>query len=304
LNLVKDVFPSALNGTLGLDLIVFRNVAIYLKPEIVNAIIQRFHDSLRPGGWLLLGETELSMAAVPQFEVHRFDRAVFHRRKRDREEPDDRAALRVTARALPATAPPVLPIVQPSLPVSTTSHPPDAGPVSPGKAPSGSAELPTVLAFREHKDLRSSDTNLTEGERTIDAIVGQKERATARLKFVLQLLSCAEIHRAEEMLEKCLEEEPLLIEAHLLKATLAEEAGNFGEAERGYRRALYVDRRCAIAHFHLALVQRERGDVRGAGRSLQTVVGLTHNKDPHGLVEHSDGVCYGRLREMAEMLLD
>ena len=40
LNLVKDVFPSPLNGTLGLDLILFRNVAIYLKPAIVDAIVE------------------------------------------------------------------------------------------------------------------------------------------------------------------------------------------------------------------------------------------------------------------------
>src|SRR6185295_10875865 len=34
LNLVKDVYPSPLTGTLGMDLILFRNVAIYLRPEV------------------------------------------------------------------------------------------------------------------------------------------------------------------------------------------------------------------------------------------------------------------------------
>ena len=161
-----------------------------------------------------------------------------------------------------------------------------------------------MLALREHNDRRSGGMDLAEAELAINAVIGPKDRATARLKFVLHLLGCAEMRRAGEMLEKCLEEEPLLIEAHLVKATLAEEAGDFDEAERGYRRALYVDRRCAIAHFHLALVQRERGDVNGAARSLQTVLELTRNSNPHGLVEHSDGVCYGRLREMVEVLLD
>ena len=49
LNLVKDVYPSPLTGTLGIDLIMFRNVAIYLKPEVNQAIIQRMHRALRPG---------------------------------------------------------------------------------------------------------------------------------------------------------------------------------------------------------------------------------------------------------------
>ena len=77
LNLVKDVYPSPLTGTLGLDLILFRNVAIYLKPEVIAAILERFHRSLRPGGWLLLGETEVTAAPRNGFDVRRFDQATF-----------------------------------------------------------------------------------------------------------------------------------------------------------------------------------------------------------------------------------
>jgi Tfp pilus assembly protein PilF len=106
------------------------------------------------------------------------------------------------------------------------------------------------------------------------------------------------------MLEKCLSEEPLQVEAHLLRASLAEEAGDLAKAERAYQRALYVDRRCAIAHFHLALVQQEQNDLEGSRRSLQTVLDLTRDCDPNELAEHSDEVCYGRLREMVEVILD
>jgi chemotaxis protein methyltransferase CheR len=106
------------------------------------------------------------------------------------------------------------------------------------------------------------------------------------------------------MLDVCLEEEPLLIEAQLLKASFAEEAGDLADAERAYRKALYVDRNCSMAHFHLALVQQLRGDAAGARRSLRTVLALAQDKDAHSIVEHGDGVCYGRLREMVEVILD
>jgi chemotaxis protein methyltransferase CheR len=83
LNLVKDVYPSPLTGTLGLDLILFRNVAIYLKPEVTQAIISRFRSALRPGGWLLLGETEVNLAPVGDFQARRFEQATFYQKPRN-----------------------------------------------------------------------------------------------------------------------------------------------------------------------------------------------------------------------------
>jgi chemotaxis protein methyltransferase CheR len=295
LNLIKDVYPSPLNGTLGLDLIVFRNVAIYLKAEIVNAIIDRFYRSLRPGGWLLLGETELNLAGTRQFDVQRFGQAIFYRKQSETAASDKPAGPALPDSLLPAP-----------WPLSAAPAPP----------PRDIAQQTRLEALASRDDGRSTPPPLeerlehhlnrrefTESERLIDAVSARKERAKARLRYVLHLLSCARIRQAREMLEKCLSEDPLQIEAHLLQASLAEEAGDPAEAERAYRRALYLDRQCAIAHFHLALVQQGQGNFENSRRSLKTVLELTENRDPNGLAEHSDGVCHGRLREMAEMVL-
>ncbi len=58
LNLAQDCYPSALTQTLDLDLILFRNVGIYLKRAVNRLILSRFARCLRPGGWLLLGDAE------------------------------------------------------------------------------------------------------------------------------------------------------------------------------------------------------------------------------------------------------
>ena len=102
----------------------------------------------------------------------------------------------------------------------------------------------------------------------------------------------------------CLREEPLLLEAQLWKASLAEEAGDLAGAEQSYRRALYIDRLCPIAHFHLALVLQRKGDPNSARRSLTTTLGLIQGKNPHSPVEHGEGICYGRLQEMATLLAE
>ena len=42
----------------GWDLILFRNVAIYLKPDYANTIWQRFDHLLNPGGLVVTGSAE------------------------------------------------------------------------------------------------------------------------------------------------------------------------------------------------------------------------------------------------------
>jgi len=294
LNLAKDVYPSPLTGTLGLDLILFRNVAIYFKPEVTKAIIQRFHRALRPGGWLLLGETEVTSAPKEEFEVRRFNSATLFRKKVGREP--------VRGEALPMFDPPLAVVLQ--RPTSTAAFKtalPNWVPLP--KVEKVTAPIETVTTS-ELVNQYLQQSNFAEAERTIQSVSNSHDRAVARLHYLRGLLACAENLRARKMLKTCLDEEPLLIEAHLLKATFAEEDGDLATAEQCYRRALFVDRKCAIAHFHLALVQKQLGNITGARRSLEIALELASGEDVHEAVPHGDGVCYGRLQEMAEGILD
>jgi tetratricopeptide (TPR) repeat protein len=143
-----------------------------------------------------------------------------------------------------------------------------------------------------------------DAEQIIERIPGRRDRAASRLRYVRGLLAGGAVTRARAMLGKCLDEEPLLLEAQLLRATFAEEDGDLVGAEQAYRRALYIDRACTIAHFHLGLVQRQTGDAAGARQSLQIAAELARGEDVHEAVPHGDGVCYGRLLEMIEGICD
>ena len=309
LNLVKDVYPSPMTGTLGLDLILFRNVAIYLKPEVTRAIIQRFHQALRPGGWLLLGETEVSAIPTDGFTVRRFDQATLHQKTCDSTafmETLTPSALPVlaTAGAKPDIAIPGVPSLPDWVPLPTRRTSPldrsqPRGPASP---------VPSTMALAQSSAWQQierclSQRDFTGAETLIERLSNKSDRANVRLRYVRALTAAAEISRARRMLETCLREEPLLIEAQLLKASFAEEAGELEVAEQACRRALYIDRNCPMAHFHLALVQQQTGDLPGAQRSLRTTLKLVSGKEPHELVAYGEGVCYGRLREMISLLV-
>ena len=63
-NLLADQFDR------DFDLIVCRNVVIYFTAEVKQDLYRRFYDSLRPGGVLFLGGTEvMARAADTGFET-------------------------------------------------------------------------------------------------------------------------------------------------------------------------------------------------------------------------------------------
>jgi chemotaxis protein methyltransferase CheR len=68
-NLVENSFPSLLNNLFCFDLIVCRNVMIYFGPELMQRMIERFHDCLVPGAWLLVGPTEPNMTYFSSFRT-------------------------------------------------------------------------------------------------------------------------------------------------------------------------------------------------------------------------------------------
>jgi chemotaxis protein methyltransferase CheR len=293
LNLVKDVYPSPLTGTLGLDLILFRNVAIYLRPEVVAEILGRFYRALRPGGWLLLGETEVTLAPAQGFLVQRFERATFFQK------PPDATAGVVTGLA------PTLPVLASFLPQVQAAMP---LPISvpqwvPLPAP---ARQPRTKAASPWDEIQRclSQQQFAEAERLLDRIPDPRQRARTRLQYIRALLHASQLTRTRTLLERCLGEDPLLLEAQLLRGSFAEEDGDLAAAEAAYRRALYIDRHCIMAHFHLALVQQQRPDETAARRSLTTVLKLAEGKDIHAVVEHGEGVSYGRLLEMVNLLLN
>ncbi len=315
LNLVKDMYPSPLTGTVGLDLILFRNVAIYLKPEVTAAILQRFHQALRPGGWLLLGETEVSVAPVGDFEVLRFDHATLYQKKRDQPTRTNGESAAPTLPVLAAVtlptgfAVPTVPALPEWVPLpnrkSRTAGPRDAS-VSAMTSPAGqavSSSATFAASVWERMERAVQTRNFDEAERALDRVAQKQDRAALRLRLVRALLSCAENAAARRLLDLCLQEEPLLIEAQLLKAGFAEESGDLPAAEQACRRALYINPNAPMAHFHLALVLERKGDRNGVARSLKTTWKLIEGQDPHSLVEFGDGVCHGRLREMLSLLM-
>jgi chemotaxis protein methyltransferase CheR len=80
LNLADDVYPSLLNNTNAMDVILCRNVLMYFTAERARQVAANFHRSLVDGGWLIVSPTETANAQFSPFSAVQFPGAVLYRR--------------------------------------------------------------------------------------------------------------------------------------------------------------------------------------------------------------------------------
>lgn len=66
-NLLINDYPSSLNQTDNLDLVICRNVTIYFDTQDTIKIIERFYKCLRDGGYLIVGHSEPSPFIYDRF---------------------------------------------------------------------------------------------------------------------------------------------------------------------------------------------------------------------------------------------
>jgi chemotaxis methyl-accepting protein methylase len=78
-NLVTDPFPSLVNGLNAMDLILCRNVLMYLSEESAQKIATQFSPTLHDDGWLVFSPAETSLGAYTELAPVHFHGQTFFR---------------------------------------------------------------------------------------------------------------------------------------------------------------------------------------------------------------------------------
>jgi chemotaxis protein methyltransferase CheR len=104
---------------------------------------------------------------------------------------------------------------------------------------------------------------------------------------------------AERIAQAALRRHPLDARLHYLRATLLLSLDRDGEAEDEARRALYLDRSLAVAHFLLGTILRKRGARPGALRAFRNVRDLCASRPSDEEVPAGAGERVGALHSAA-----
>jgi len=80
LNLASEAYPSPINGTTDVDLIMCRNVLIYFSRQTVAEITKRLFGSLAKGGWLLTASGDPQLSDYADWEIVTNPDGMFYRK--------------------------------------------------------------------------------------------------------------------------------------------------------------------------------------------------------------------------------
>ncbi len=247
-NLLDDVPDRA-----PFDVVLCRNVLIYLTPDAVRRVAERLMRALRPGGWLLTGVSDPVLDGVDGLERLRTVMGTAYRR-------DDPARVAPQPAAPPARR-------QHGRPRTTgaTSHR-DVQPDATSRRPSP-AKRTVNESWRELAEQALLQARPPEAERLATAALADPaQRAAAYSVLVRALAADGRIDEAAEAGRRAVEELPVVAELRAVTAAVLLEAGRLQEARTSARGALYLDPESPLAHMVLARAAELLGDVVVAAR--------------------------------------
>jgi chemotaxis protein methyltransferase CheR len=298
LNLVDDRYPSPENVTDRMDLVVCRNVLIYFKEETIQRIVDRFHESLVDGGWLVVGHAEPSQEIFGRYQVKNFPGTIVYRRVRAG-----------AAAPAPAVAPPPISArrtvhsaqERPRKPHSAIRNSPIVRPLRPvvGKKVAGPALVrgPIDEAFALFERGHSGEA------------INQLERLAAespndpRAPYLLAKIFASKLRfpEAERWIDVAIASRELAPEAHYLRGIVLQEQKRFEEALEAFRRSVFLDQTFALGHFAAAGAFARTGQTARAQKSLATVAELLSGKPADQQLPEGDGLTVGRLQELVAL---
>lgn len=295
LNLVDDVYPSLVNDTNAFDVIFCRNVLMYFTVPHAKKVLGKLHRAQVDGGWLVASAAELlHVSATPYVATPLFG-TVFYRKDSQschaKKPSTDSSVHALTTE--PAPKPSVANhqtpgAYAPSPPASQTGASLNSGELLQARH-ARAAKFYELGNYREAVDQLIDSAHQLDGAQSLDLLT----RSLANLGRLTEALACCEQWAARDKLNPSV---------HYLRAALLQEQGDFDEAIRALRRALYADPAFPLAHVALANLARRRGDFLQAGRHLNHAQEALGSYEPNQLLPDSDGITAGRMAEIIGVL--
>ena len=266
-NLAQHPFPTLLNTSSAFDVILCRNVMIYFHSDTIRRIVDQFYKCLVVGGWLLVGHAEANVETFRSFRTLNAPGAVLYQRVQD-----------------PA-------LNSHSLTQPTFSTAPDPLLV----------RRTSVLAGGK-KEVQP--TQLPNGSRLSGPLVQYSVDIAEKLAEIRAKADRAQWRDAALCCEKLLTSNGLNPTVHFYHALVLEQIGRHAETEQALRRAIYLDRRFVLAHYHLGLLLQKRHDLPGAERHFRNTIQLLDLMDPKQAFMDADGLTVAALKQWAQTHLE
>jgi chemotaxis protein methyltransferase CheR len=270
-NLYVDSFPDRLKGIHDFDLILCRNVFIYLHADAVVAILRKFAGCLSQGGYLLTAHTELQGVPLQGFTVRVFPGAVVYQYKGESagERPEMELSLPVAATG-----------------VAAHSQPQTRQAVRISSAPV--AQSPAM------SDLPGSPAKPMEGE---------PQELTELLTTARSYANQGQYEEAARTARQALEKDATSGSVYFLLAQIAAHQGQVDEAKAMFRKTIYLEPGNVAAYLELASLSEQLDPPRHAVKMRAAALDLLTAMPPGQVVEPYEPMTAGELAVFVKDML-
>lgn len=247
------------------DLIVCRNVMMYMSEATNREIVERFRRALSPGGWLMVGPVESPARLYASFVAEQVDGYTFYRRSAREAE--------VTPRRAPTHA------RLSSTPPASAAGPAQqtGGPLTKaGRAPGVRAAARPGPAFHGHSILADAGGL---------ADAGRLEEADARCREAI----------ARNRLDPA---------GYRLLATIAEGRDDLEGACHALGRVLFLQPEDSVASFRLALIEWRRGRIGSARRRMRAVLSIIEGLPDDALLDEAVNLSVAHVRAVGRSVVE
>ena len=278
LNLSEDTYPSAANNTENMDLILCRNVTIYMPEKVIQSLADGFYRCLTPGGWLMVGPSETNDAIYHQFQTLNFKDAIAYQ-KIGSERLKTGIANSYSFR------------IQPSVSQSATKQTPAKDIFQPPNKPSQrskSAPTPEATAPRSNQQLLTTSSQVSESSE----ILLNKARNAA---------NSGNAAEARTLATRLIEADPLMSEAHYLMGIAFLEEGEPERALSCFKKVVYLDPDHILAHFQLYNIFLKSGREAESSRHRANVISLASSYPPEQVLPGSDDLTAANVLSMIKI---
>ncbi|MBW4483514.1 MAG: tetratricopeptide repeat protein [Tildeniella torsiva UHER 1998/13D] len=267
-NLLQDPCPNLVPGQGDLDLILCRNVFIYLDRQAIGQIVQKFHSGLIPQGYLLTGHTELYGQDTSQFQVTSFPETVVYQKP-----------------PLPVLALPTASLAE-GLRRGTANPQPShlpPPPVLPSSSDNLEAALQEAAALLKQDDYASAI-------RAAKQIYQAHPHCIAARKIAARAYANTGCYsQAKELCQQVIQNHPLHLDMHYLLAQIAEDENDLETAKRHLRKIIYLDPDFVKAYLDLASIYDRAKQPEKAQTTREHALLLLSKLPPSQVLDdHSD----------------
>lgn len=295
-NLLSDFY---LHGIVDMDIIFYRNVAIYFESIAQKKIFQKLAEILTDGGYLFTSSTETFLHNIGILSLIEINGAFLYQKKINLQVDERRKAPGISP---DVSRPPSLqkPLdYAESIPKSDKKEDsptfPHRRPIIFEKRKDSNVLFDTALSLAKNKKHREALDTLNKFlEEKAPLLQVKTEQTTASrdttfakantLKASI-LINLQQMDEARTICLKTLEIDPWYLEGYLLLGIMAKIQNNEEEAKKRFKEALYIQPTCWLAHFYLAEIYHSQGKLDQAYKEYGIVIKLLEkgNLREHGL---------------------